>query len=150
MTSFNGYFRPKRGKRNGMATSEIGAKKKDRVQWERYYATQIEDLFDLHLLDYIHVERSDKANKSFPDYNVFGKNWSAYVELKARNPITKKAGSLDSDQRLFHEVLKRAGCEVVTFLLPDDELVAQAWLMSKTGRKVSSWGLKLPELEAAE
>lgn len=148
MTAFNGYFKPRHGKRNGMKTSEIGAVKKDRVQWERYYATQLEGLFDVHLLDYIHVERSDKANKSFPDYNVFGKGWSAYVELKARNPFTRKAGRLDDGQRAFHEVLKRAGCEVVTWLFPDDELIAQAWLTSKTGRKASSWGLKLPEIEA--
>lgn len=121
----------------------IGEPKKQRVQWERQQATTLEGtttrlgLFQLHKVDFVHFETVKDSKGTlkagFPDYFLLGADWFAFLEIKARNKETNRAGRLDDRQREFHARLTDAGCEVWTALLPDDLEKVNLWLREKTG-----------------
>jgi hypothetical protein len=136
--SFTGY-----GKRNGMRTSPIGAKRRKAVQWEQEQATSLEGtkdtlgLFDLHKVDWLHcvTPRTDKGSlrAGFPDYFLLGRDWGAFLEIKARNKENGRIGKLSPEQIVFHERLRRSGFDVMHALLPDDYQAVNLWLREKTG-----------------
>lgn len=142
----------KREKRSavGLKRSEIGAKVKTRVQWEQQQAMTLEGsgdrlgLFQLYHLDWLHLSTPmrDKGTlqAGHPDYLLLGDGpagpWSAYLEIKARNLETKRMGSLQANQRVFHDKLRACGHEVMVAYLPDDFVMLNEWIGAKTGRVV--------------
>ena len=94
-------------------------------------------LFTLHHVDFVHFETVKDSRGTlkagFPDYFILGDGWSAYLEIKARNPETRRPGSLSEAQRVFHAKLRAAGHEVWNALLPDDLNRVNLLLREKTG-----------------
>lgn len=130
-------------------TAPIGEKKRRAVQWERAAATALEGetdkhgnltklgLFSLHHIDWLHWESSETARGTLkaghPDYLLIGADWLSFLEIKARNAETGRAGKMHAEQHTFHERLRRAGVDVWTALLPDDLQQINLWLREKTG-----------------
>lgn len=140
--------RPKKP-RAQLKRSAIGEPRKQRTQWEKAQALALEGdsttrgLFGVHHVDWVHFETVKDSRGTlkagFPDYFIMGPNWSAYLEIKARNQETNKPGSLAPVQRDFHARLRAAGHEVWTALLPDDLPAVNLWLRSKTGIVAEVW-----------
>ena len=121
-----------------MKRSPMGEKRRASYQAEAGYAKTFEETLDLHRLDYWHVNLPMRSRAGFPDYLVMGLDWHAFVELKARNPITGRIGKLSAEQRAFHETLRRAAAEIQNFLLPDDWHEVDVWLNAHTGRAINA------------
>ena len=129
----------------------IGEAKKKNVQHEKKQATALEGdsnrpgLFYLHRVDWVHFEtvKDSKGTlkSGFPDYFIVGKGWTAYLEIKARNPENNRAGKLSTFQEDFHSLLRAAGHDVMTATLPEDLQKVNLWLREKTGIVCSIDGL---------
>jgi len=115
-----------------------GAKKRTTRQTEKAYSVTVEELFGLHRLDYWHCTVAQASQPGWPDYVIFGTGWLAFMELKARNPITKRAGRVDDFQRRYRDSIEAAGGEWRTFLLMDDWDALCDWLTAKTGIEARS------------
>ena len=134
-----------------MRRSPIGEKVRQRVQHEAIQATALEGdktrlgLFSLHKVDWLHIStpQRDKGTLSsgHPDYLLIGKDWLAFLEIKARNPKTGRMGSMRASQYTFHDKLRAAHAEVLTAYLPDDLDILNQWLQAKTGIVVNIDGL---------
>ena len=105
---------------------------------ETAYAAVFEQLLQLHGLDFWHCQVPQRSQPGFPDYNIFGTNWIAYVELKARNPLTNRAGKVSPAQNRYKAAIEKAGGEWKSFLFPDDWPDIDAWLNGHTGKEI--WG----------
>ena len=102
---------------------------------ESFYPT-FERLLNLHRLDFWHDFRTDKRSiAGFPDYEIYGDGWIAWVELKARQANGRR-GKVSDAQHRYRESIERGGGEWRTFMLPDDFDAVNAWLKGKTGREV--------------
>ena len=127
----------------GLKRTGIGVKVKTRVQHEAAQARALEGtpdrlgLFQLHHVDWIHTGTPQRDTGTLkagqPDYFIIGDGWSAWLEIKARDPVTRRIGRLQANQRSFHDKLRNAGHEVWTVWLPDDLEKVNLWLRSKTG-----------------
>ena len=142
-------------KRSALQRTPFGAKQKARVQSEAIQATALEGtskrlgLFSLHHVDWRHIGDPQRDTGSLkdgePDYFLLGEDWGAWLEIKARNLETKRAGGMRANQYAFHDRLCRAGFEVWTALLPDQLQDVNLWLREKTGIVVDIDGLLAPE-----
>ena len=130
-----------------MKRTPMGEKKRAAVQWEAAYARSLEDLLQLHRLDFWHCTVSQRSQPGFPDYAIFGDGWLAFLELKARAGKTKKAGTVSVAQERYKAAIERAGGEWRTFLLPDDWGDVDVWLNSKTGRGIWESGRRYAEVK---
>lgn len=117
-----------------MKRTPFGEKKRVALQTEAGYYPAWEELLRLHGCDYWHCTVAQRSQAGFPDYVVFGIGWSAYVELKARNPVTGRMGKVSAAQLRYKASIEAAGCEWVAWLLPDDWRAIGEWLHAKTGR----------------
>lgn len=115
----------------------FGTKRRAGYAAEAEQARIFEQLLMLHGLEWWHVNLPMRSRAGFPDYEIYGEGWHAWVELKARSPITGKQGKLSAEQRTFHARIERAAGEVQVFRLPDDWDLVDAWLMAKTGRRIA-------------
>lgn len=114
----------------------IGEKKRVAVQTEQGYYPAWEQLLRLHKLDWWHNYNAQRSQPGWPDYTVFGDGWHAWVEIKARNPITNRAGKVSPDQLRYKETIEKGGGEWLLFTLPDDWDAVDDWLCSKTGLEI--------------
>ena len=128
------------GKRNGMKTSPIGVEKKLRAQEEANQSRTFEGTLRLHRLDWWHNTISQHSQPGWPDYTIFGDGWHAWVELKARSPMTKKRGQVSVGQRRYQASIERSAGEWRTFCLPDDWPECDAWLNERTGHEIYTDG----------
>lgn len=126
-----------RGMRNGMRTSPIGAAKRAVLRTEESLYPAWEQLLSLHGCDFWHCTVAQRSQAGFPDYCVFGVGWCAFVELKARNPITGRAGKVSVAQLRYKASIEASGNEWITFLLPDDWRAVGDWLSAKTGKFIA-------------
>src|SRR5512146_2713587 len=132
-----------------MKRSPIGEKRRQAVQWEKHHATALEGtaerlgLFQVHHVDWLHIETPMRdrgtLKEGHPDYLLIGADWMAFLEIKGRNLETGRMGSMQANQRMFHEKLTRAGAEVWTAYLPDDLDKVTLWLRAKTGVVCEAW-----------
>src|SRR5216684_1019209 len=113
--------------------SPLGLTRRVSYQTEAGYARTFEALLICHGLEFWHVNLPMRSKAGFPDYEVYGDGWIAWVELKARSQLTDRMGKLSEEQRAFHRRIERGGGEIVVFRLPDDWLAVDVWLTSKTG-----------------
>lgn len=134
---------------NGLRRSPIGVKKRAMVQTELNSYPAFEALLALHKLDYWHNTISYASLSSgyklstvagWPDYTIFGDGWHAWVELKARSPVTNRRGKVSLEQRRYQTSIERSGGEWVSFCLPDDYPELDAWLNARTGHDIHSDG----------
>lgn len=114
--------------------STWGSKRRAGYAAEADQARIFEQLLLLHGLEWWHVNLPMRSRAGFPDYEIYGDGWIAWVELKARSPLTGKVGKLTSEQRAFHARIERGLGEVQVFRLPDDWDDVDAWLNAKTGK----------------
>ena len=137
-----------------MKRSGIGAQKRARVQSEAAQARVLEGVFDkngtclrlglfgLHHLDWLHIADARRSTgplrRGMPDYLIVGKDFKAWIELKARNPVTGRPGVLSPEQRHFQDMLLINGDDVFNALLPDDLRALNEWLGAKTGILVAT------------
>jgi hypothetical protein len=128
------------GKRNGMRTAPIGAVKRVSQQWEAAYARTFEQLLQLHGLDFWHCSVSQRSQPGYPDYIIFGRGWLAFAELKARNPLTKRAGKLSAGQYRYKASIEAANADYRVFLLPDDWGEVDKFLNARTHKNIVGWG----------
>lgn len=98
-----------------------------------------EQLLNLHRLDYWHCRVAQASQPGWPDYCVMGDGWLAFVELKARIPVSGKAGKLSPAQMRYRASLEAAGAEYKLFTLPGDWPAVEDWLTGHTGRVVQGW-----------
>lgn len=139
-------------KQTPLKRTPFGQKQRQRVQWEAQQATALEGtptslgLFQLHHVDYLHLSApmrdTGTLKAGHPDYLLIGKDWLAFLEIKARNLTTGRIGRLSAAQHVFHAKLQAAGAEVWTAWLPDDLKQVNDWLAAKTGIKVDIDGLR--------
>jgi len=122
--------------------SPWGQKRRASYQAEAEYARTFEELLGLHRIFWWHVNLPMRSKAGHPDYEVWGDGWHAWIELKARNPLTGRIGKLSAEQRTFHEEIKRGAGEVVTFLLPDAWDEIDQWLIGHTGIEIRGWGAR--------
>jgi hypothetical protein len=128
------------GKRNGMRSTPIGAEKRVAQQWEAAYARTFEQLLTLHGCDFWHCTVAQRSQPGYPDYCVFGIGWLAFIELKARNPLTKRAGKVSVAQQRYKASIEAAGADWRTFLLPDDWGAVDKFLNARTHKGIVGWG----------
>lgn len=101
-----------------------------------------EQLLQLHRLDFWHNYSAQRSQPGWPDYTVFGDGWHAWVELKARNPVSGRRGKVSTDQLRYKETIEHGGGEWVTFLLPDQWHDVDLWLNLHTNRGIWGWAAK--------
>lgn len=123
---------------NGLTRSSFGAKRRASYQAEKAYSRAFEETLALHRLDWWHCTVAQRSQPGWPDYAVFGDGWLGFVELKARNPISGRAGKVDAGQRRYQASIEAAGGEWRTFLLPDHWQALDEWLNGHTGRNIGS------------
>lgn len=121
---------------SGLTRSPFGVKRRAGYAAEADQARIFEQLLALHGLECWHVNLPMRSRAGFPDYEVYGDGWHAWVELKARSPLTGRMGKLTEEQRRFHARIERAAGEVQVFRLPDDWDLVDTWLCGKTGRQI--------------
>lgn len=127
------------GMRNGMRTAPIGAAKRVVQQWEAAYAKTFEQLLQLHGCDFWHCTVAQRSQPGYPDYIIFGNGWLAFAELKARNPLTKRAGKLSVGQHRYKASIEAANADYRVFLLPDDWGEVDKFLNARTHKGISGW-----------
>ena len=125
-----------------MKRSPIGVAKRARYQAEAEQCRTLEALFNLHRLDYWHCTVAQRSQPGWPDYVVFGDGWLAFLEVKARSPITGRAGKVDDGQKRYKASIEAAGAEWRTFLLPDEWNAVDIWLNGHTAKNI--WGSGRP------
>ena len=123
-------------KRNGMKASPIGANRRAAVRAEEGFYPAWEQLLRLHRLDFWHCTVAQRSQPGWPDYVVFGLGWLAFVELKARSPVTGRRGKVSTAQERYQASVEASGGEWRTFLLPDQWDDVDRWLNGHTGREV--------------
>lgn len=131
-------------KRGGFRVSPIkrtpfGEKKRAMVQWELLHYPTFEKLLRLHGCDYWHCVTAQTSQPGWPDFAVFGYDWHAFVELKARSITTNRRGKLSADQERWRDTILTAAGEYCVFTLPDDWPLVDDWLNAHTGKNI--WGL---------
>lgn len=119
---------------------ESAKKKRVLFQAERLYAGAFEDLLVQHRVEFWHDEDSLRSRPGYPDYTLFGHGWIAWVELKARSPMTGQRGRVSTEQRRYQRAVEIGGGEWRTFLLPDDWHEVDVWLNGHTGKGIWGWG----------
>lgn len=121
---------------SALQRSAWGSKRRAGHAAEADQARTFEQLLLLHGLEWWHVNLPMRSRAGFPDYEIYGDAWIAWVELKARSLLTGKVGKLTPVQRAFHARIERGGGEVRVFRLPDDWDEVDSWLCAKTGRSI--------------
>ncbi len=124
MTAYNPW--PKA--RKGMKRSPIGAVKRQNLKTEESYYPSFEWLLNQHRLDFWHNSLTWKGTAGgWPDYCVMGDGFMAFVELKARNPETRRPGKVSPKQLRYKASIEAAGGDWRSYLLPDDGRAIEAW-----------------------
>lgn len=124
------------GKRGGMRTSPIGAKKRVMVQTEKTFYPTVERLLLLHGCDFWRCESNQRSQPGFPDYEIYGEGWHAWLEVKARSLATGRAGKLSPGQLRYKASIERGNGEYVHYLLPDEWALLENWLSFHTGKDI--------------
>jgi hypothetical protein len=114
----------------------IGAAKRERDLAEKREAVKFEQLLNWHRLDFWHCTVAQRSQPGFPDYVIFGLNWLAFVELKARSRTTDRAGRVSVAQERYKASIEAAGAEWRTWLWPDQMEETNDWLRARTHRDV--------------
>jgi hypothetical protein len=114
----------------------IGEKKRSVVRTEEGYYPAFERLLQLHGLDFWHNTIAQRSQPGWPDFTIFGDGWHAWVELKARNLVSGRAGKLSHDQERYRDTIVRAGGEWRLFTLPDEWDDVDEWLNEKTHKNI--------------
>lgn len=133
------------GKRTGLKRVPFGEKRRASEQAESKYAVAFEQLMQVHKLDFWHCTVAQRSQPGFPDYNVFGDGWHAWVELKARSRLTGKMGKMSAGQYRYQASVEKSGGEWWTFYLPDDWRLVETWLHHHTGIEVWGYGQALSD-----
>lgn len=110
---------------------------------EKNYGNQLENLMQLHRLEYWHCTIAQRSQPGWPDYVVMGDGWLAFLELKARSSLTNRRGKVSDAQRRYQAAIERGGGEWVTFCLPDDWDELHIWLNGHTDRGIWEFGVDL-------
>lgn len=114
--------------------------KRKMVRWEEMQYPAWEAVLRLHGLDFWHCQVAQRSQPGWPDYVVFGRNWLAFVELKATNLETGRRGKVSVAQERFKASIEAAGGEWRTFVLPNDNDDVDDWLNSHTGKGIKRSG----------
>ena len=117
-----------------MNRTPLGAAKRARQRTEEGFYPAFEDLLRLHHLDWWHNTIAQRSQPGWPDYTIFGDGWHAWVELKARSPITNRRGKVDAGQERYRASIEASGGEWMSFCLPDDWHDVDVWLNGHTRR----------------
>lgn len=116
----------------------IGEAKRVIQHNEEGFYPALEQLFHLHRLDYWHNTVAMRSQPGWPDYTLFGDQWLAFVEVKARQ-ASGRMGKLSPAQERYRASVLRAGAEYRVILLPDDWKETGEWLTAKTGIEARVW-----------
>ena len=128
------------------APAAIGVAKRAIQRNEEAAYKTLEDLWRLHRLEWWHCTVAQRSQAGWPDYTIFGDGWHAWVELKARSPLTKRPGKVSDGQRRYQRSIEQSGGEWRTFCLPDDWDKCDSWLNDRTGHDIHTDGrLRVPE-----
>ena len=128
-------------RRNGMRVTPLkrtpfGEKRRQQVRTEEGFYPTWEALLRLHGLDFWHCTVAQRSQPGWPDYAVFGIGWHAFVELKATSITTGRRGKVSAAQERWQDTIQLAGCEWISFLLPDDWNDVDDWLNGHTGKAI--------------
>lgn len=116
--------------------SPVGAAKRAFVETEKTFYPVLEALFRLHGLDWWRCENNQRSQPGFPDYEVYGDGWHAWLEVKARSLTTGRAGRLSPAQQRYKASIERGAGEYVSTLLPDEWALIDDWLNGHTGKGI--------------
>lgn len=109
----------RRGKRNGMATSAIGAKRRETYISEAKFQAMVEELAVTCGWTAFHLNLPMRSPAGFPDLVMFRER-IVFAELKSRSPRTGRAGKLSPWQIEYAHTIQKAGGEYYSWLYPDD------------------------------
>jgi len=109
----------KTGKRNGLTTSPIGAKKRETYIAEREFQGMVEELAAYCGWTTFHLNLPMRSPAGFPDLVMFRER-IVFAELKTRSPRTGRAGKLSVGQIEYAHTIQKAGGEYYSWLYPDE------------------------------